>query len=306
MSTRTPTPDRSRCCARSPATAATWWRWATRTSRSTRSAGPRCAASWTSPPSSRAPTARRPRWWRCGRRAGSGRDCYRLPAGCRTARAARHHRPGGAGGLPPAAGGARSARRRARSWCARSTPSGPRPSTSPTCCGAPTSRTACPGTRWRCWSAPGRVSIPPLRRALGAAGVPVEVASDEVPLVRDPAGAAVDRRGARRPQARQRRPRRPSTTSTPPGPRRCSPARSAGSTPATYAASPAACAPAKGAGHGRGPLAAALARAGPPRRRRRGLPRRRPGRPEPRRARRRAAGASATSSLARARALHGC
>ncbi len=33
----------------------------------------------------------------------------------------------------------------------------------------------------------GRVSIPPLRRALGAAGVPVEVASDEVPLVRDPA-----------------------------------------------------------------------------------------------------------------------
>jgi superfamily I DNA/RNA helicase/RecB family exonuclease len=33
----------------------------------------------------------------------------------------------------------------------------------------------------------GRASIPPLRRALGAAGVPVEVAADEVPLVRDPA-----------------------------------------------------------------------------------------------------------------------
>ncbi|UMG91801.1 ATP-dependent helicase [Nocardioides sp. TF02-7] len=33
----------------------------------------------------------------------------------------------------------------------------------------------------------GRNHIPPLRRALGAAGVPVEVASDEVPLVRDPA-----------------------------------------------------------------------------------------------------------------------
>ncbi|MFC6287475.1 ATP-dependent helicase [Nocardioides sp. GCM10027113] len=33
----------------------------------------------------------------------------------------------------------------------------------------------------------GRGSIPPLRRALGAAGVPVEVARDEVPLVRDPA-----------------------------------------------------------------------------------------------------------------------
>ena len=33
----------------------------------------------------------------------------------------------------------------------------------------------------------GRNSIPGLRRALGAAGVPVEVASDDVPLVRDPA-----------------------------------------------------------------------------------------------------------------------
>ncbi len=33
----------------------------------------------------------------------------------------------------------------------------------------------------------GRTSIPGLRRALGAAGVPVEVAGDEVPLVRDPA-----------------------------------------------------------------------------------------------------------------------
>ena len=33
----------------------------------------------------------------------------------------------------------------------------------------------------------GRASIPSLRRSLGAAGVPIEVASDEVPLVRDPA-----------------------------------------------------------------------------------------------------------------------
>src|SRR3954471_11141652 len=33
----------------------------------------------------------------------------------------------------------------------------------------------------------GRTNIPPLRRALGAAGVPVEVASDQVPPVRDPA-----------------------------------------------------------------------------------------------------------------------
>ncbi|WP_232679382.1 ATP-dependent DNA helicase [Nocardioides sp. R-C-SC26] len=33
----------------------------------------------------------------------------------------------------------------------------------------------------------GRSTLPPLRRALGAAGVPVEVARDEIPLVRDPA-----------------------------------------------------------------------------------------------------------------------
>src|SRR4051794_14174223 len=33
----------------------------------------------------------------------------------------------------------------------------------------------------------GRASIPSFRRSLGAAGVPVEVASDELPLVRDPA-----------------------------------------------------------------------------------------------------------------------
>jgi superfamily I DNA/RNA helicase/RecB family exonuclease len=33
----------------------------------------------------------------------------------------------------------------------------------------------------------GRSTLPGLRRALGAAGVPVEVASDEVPLIRDPA-----------------------------------------------------------------------------------------------------------------------
>jgi len=37
----------------------------------------------------------------------------------------------------------------------------------------------------------GRGSIPPLRRALTAAGVPVEVASDETPLVREPAVVAL-------------------------------------------------------------------------------------------------------------------
>ncbi len=37
----------------------------------------------------------------------------------------------------------------------------------------------------------GRGSIPPLRRSLSAAGVPVEVASDDTPLVREPAVAAL-------------------------------------------------------------------------------------------------------------------
>ena len=37
----------------------------------------------------------------------------------------------------------------------------------------------------------GRNSIPPLRRSLAAAGVPVEVASDDTPLVREPAVAAL-------------------------------------------------------------------------------------------------------------------
>ena len=42
----------------------------------------------------------------------------------------------------------------------------------------------------------GPDSIPPLRRALAAAGVPVEVASDELPLVREPAVLPARRRSA--------------------------------------------------------------------------------------------------------------
>ncbi len=67
---------------------------------------------------------------------------------------------------------------------------------------------------------------------------------------RGPAGprprrAAADRRDARRAQPRQRTIPTTSTTSTPPGPRRCSPVRSAGSTRATYAAWPGSCASAR-------------------------------------------------------------
>ena len=76
---------------------------------------------------------------------------------------------------------------RAGSRSSPSTPSGPRPSTSPTCCAAPTSRTASRWDEMAVLVRSGRASIPGLRRALVAAGVPVEVAGDEMPLVRDPA-----------------------------------------------------------------------------------------------------------------------
>ena len=89
--------------------------------------------------------------------------------------------------VPPARARRQRVRTRQRSRCSPSTPPAPRPSTSPTCCAAPTSRTASAGPRWRCWSAPAAASIPALRRSLGAAGVPVEVASDDTPLVREPA-----------------------------------------------------------------------------------------------------------------------
>ncbi len=178
-------PARSTCSARWPETVATWWSSATRTSRSTGSGGPRCAGSWSSPPSSRAPTARPRRSCRCVRHAGSARACWSRPSGSPAA-----------SGCPAAIdAGARAAflspvadARLTPAWsrCAPTTPSAPRRSTSPTCSAGPTSRTACRGTGWPCWSAPG---APTSRRCAGpsvAAGVPVEVARDELPLVQDP------------------------------------------------------------------------------------------------------------------------
>ena len=52
----------------------------------------------------------------------------------------------------------------------------------------------------------GRTSIPVLRRGLAGAGVPVEVASDETPLVREPAVPPTPRRSPCGGQPRQRRP----------------------------------------------------------------------------------------------------
>ena len=60
-----------------------------------------------------------------------------------------------------------------------------RPS-SRTGCARPTCSMACPGSRWRCWCGRQR-PLPVLRRGLAAAGVPVAVRLDEVPLVEQPA-----------------------------------------------------------------------------------------------------------------------
>ena len=109
----------------------------------------------------------------------------------------------------------------------------PRPSTSPRSCAAPTCATAWPGTTMAVLVRSGRAMIPGLTRALVAAGVPVEVAGDEIPLAADPAvrplllGLQVAARGARhRPRTR---------------PRCCSPRRWAGWTAWPYAGSAGRC-----------------------------------------------------------------
>ena len=153
----------------------------------------------------------------------------------------------------------------------------------------------------------GRVSIPPLRRALGAAGVPVEVASDEVPLVRDPAVL---------PLLDAVRAALELDNDDPDDPRYVDATRAAALLTGPLGGLDAGDVRLlarrlrtreRAAGHGRGPLPAALARAGPPRRRRARLPGRpEPGRPTGRATARRSSSERSveTTPLARARALH--
>ena len=216
-STRTPTPARSRCCARSPATAATSPWSATRTSRSTASAAPRCAASSTSRPSF--PTAD-------GRPAPVGRaaahppvraaPAARPPAGSPAGSTAdRQHRRRGARGVPsPEAvpgphGDGRvevaHLRHRARRGRAPRRPAAP---------GPPRGRHRV-GPRWRCWSAPAAARSRRCAARSAAAGVPVEVASDDAAARPRPGRAAAARRAAGGRQPRQRRPRLTPTSSTP-------------------------------------------------------------------------------------------
>ena len=63
----------------------------------------------------------------------------------------------------------------------------PRPSTSPRSCAAPTCATASLGRDGGAGARRAGSTIPALTRALVAAGVPVEVAGDEIPLATDPA-----------------------------------------------------------------------------------------------------------------------
>ena len=80
-----------------------------------------------------------------------------------------------------------SAAARPRFGC--SAPSPTRPSRSPMSCAGRISRTASPWSSMAVLVRSGVRTIPVLRRSLVAAGVPVAVAADEVPVARDPAVA---------------------------------------------------------------------------------------------------------------------
>ena len=109
------------------------------------------------------------------RRAGpGGRAAYDAPLRLTAAdgvpdrgrlhRRPRRHRPHRLGGVPVTDGGRRPTWATAGSTSRRSTPPGPRPSTSPTCSVVRISSTTCPGPRWPCWC--GR-DAPRCRRCAG-------------------------------------------------------------------------------------------------------------------------------------------
>ena len=92
------------------------------------------------------------------------------------------------------------------------------------------------GRRWRCSSGPGMTEIPVLQRALVAAGVPVEVAADELPLRDHPALAPLLTRARGRPRRGCPDPRRRPAAAALPArrrePLRAAPARSGAARPA--------------------------------------------------------------------------
>ena len=173
---------RSGCCRRSPATAATWWPSATPTRASTPSGAPTCAASSTCRDAF--PTAD-------GRPAPvvELRTCRRSgPALLAASRSVARRLP--AGRLSPSFRELRARPRRravpagSRS-CSRPRRRG-RPRWSPTSCGGPTCTTAWPGRDMAVLLRSTPRSLAVLRRGLHAAGVPVGVPADEVPLVEEP------------------------------------------------------------------------------------------------------------------------
>ena len=181
-STRTPIPRRSTCSARSFRPAATSWWSATRISRSMRSADPSRAGSSTSRPGSAPADGQPGAGQRAGAhpsvRAGAGRGGApdQRPAAARPCPARRRS---GRRSAPP---WSNPVRREVASRCSPASRPEPRPSTSASCFARPTCTTEVPWSDMAVLVRSGRRTIPGLSRALVAAGVPVEVAGDEIPL----------------------------------------------------------------------------------------------------------------------------
>ena len=181
-----------------------------------------------------------------GGRAGPRRGAADTPAGsgrgCCSPRPARRRRGSAHTGLrrrgtvrpSPTRSPSEGAPARAGSRWAPSTPTAPRPSTSPTCCGRAHLEDGVEWSQMAVLVRSGQTHPPPLRRALAAAGVPVEVASDDTAAGPGARRTAAARRAAARSSTARiadtdaRRLRRRGH-----GPRGCCSRRWAGSTPVT-------------------------------------------------------------------------
>ena len=174
------------------------------------------------------------------RAAAAGGD----PAGRRPDRAAGHHRRRRARVVPAPRRGPNGPRTTGWPPCSPSTPSAPRPSTSPTCSGVPTSRTASRGTGWPCSCVPaGSASLRCAARSARPASRSRWPATSCRSCRTRPCCPCSARCGPRSTSTTTTRSR--PTTSTTPAPSRCCSGRSAASTPATYVGWPGCCAPAR-------------------------------------------------------------
>ena len=178
----------------------------------------------------------RPRWWRCARPAGSGRGCCWPPSASPAASPcpAPSRRRRAPTSPPRWPSPVRTAT--AGSRCSPSTPSVPRPSTWPTCCVAPTSRTASRGTTWRSWSARAARPSPGCGARSAAPGCPSRWRATTSRSCVTPPPCRCSTRCGPSSTSTTRTPTT-STSSTPRGRRRCCSARSPASTPVSCAGS---------------------------------------------------------------------